>query len=103
MGTSLANCSWTDGLLWSPSRIKGNFLCYRELDQKTKNRAVTGYHEYIDDSGNRAASGSKGTMVFKSGGLVKKTISLNVGSSTYHLVSYYRKDDVFKKRQAFPC
>lgn len=25
---------WTDGLLWSPSRISGNFLVYRELDAK---------------------------------------------------------------------
>lgn len=27
---------WTDGLLWSPSRISGNFLVYRELDAKGK-------------------------------------------------------------------
>ncbi|KAF8603390.1 hypothetical protein BDV93DRAFT_442486 [Ceratobasidium sp. AG-I] len=25
---------WTDGLLWSPSRILGNFLLYRETDKK---------------------------------------------------------------------
>ncbi|KAK4516515.1 uncharacterized protein ATC70_011487 [Mucor velutinosus] len=25
---------WTDGLVWSPSRILGNFLIYRELDKK---------------------------------------------------------------------
>jgi hypothetical protein len=25
---------WTDGLVWSPSRILGNFLIYRELDDK---------------------------------------------------------------------
>lgn len=25
---------WTDGLIWSPSRILGNFLIYRELDDK---------------------------------------------------------------------
>ena len=25
---------WTDGRLWSPSRILGNFLIYRELDRK---------------------------------------------------------------------
>ena len=28
---------WTDGRLWSPSRILGNFLIYRELDRKVKN------------------------------------------------------------------
>ncbi|QRW09990.1 cAMP-independent regulatory protein pac2 [Ceratobasidium sp. AG-Ba] len=26
---------WTDGLLWSPSRILGNFLLYRETDKKS--------------------------------------------------------------------
>ena len=25
---------WTDGKLWSPSRILGNFLIYRELERK---------------------------------------------------------------------
>ena len=26
---------WTDGRVWSPSRILGNFLIYRELERKT--------------------------------------------------------------------
>ena len=26
--------SWTDGLFWSPSRILGNFLLYRETDKR---------------------------------------------------------------------
>lgn len=26
---------WTDGRMWSPSRILGNFLVYRELDKRT--------------------------------------------------------------------
>ncbi|CAG8619577.1 12181_t:CDS:2 [Ambispora leptoticha] len=26
---------WTDGLVWSPSRILGNFLIYRELDKRS--------------------------------------------------------------------
>ncbi|KAI9300652.1 Gti1/Pac2 family-domain-containing protein [Cunninghamella echinulata] len=28
---------WTDGLIWSPSRILGNFLIYRELDGRANN------------------------------------------------------------------
>ncbi|ORY31979.1 Gti1/Pac2 family-domain-containing protein [Naematelia encephala] len=28
---------WTDGLIWSPSRILGNFLVYRETDKKNGN------------------------------------------------------------------
>ncbi|KAJ7056777.1 Gti1/Pac2 family-domain-containing protein [Mycena amicta] len=29
---------WTDGLLWSPSRIVGNFLVYREINERTNSR-----------------------------------------------------------------
>ena len=31
---------WTDGRLWSPSRILGNFLIYRELDRKVTSGGV---------------------------------------------------------------
>lgn len=33
---------WTDGRLWSPSRILGNFLIYRELDKKGPSTGVNG-------------------------------------------------------------
>ncbi|ORZ01412.1 Gti1/Pac2 family-domain-containing protein [Syncephalastrum racemosum] len=29
---------WTDGLVWSPSRILGNFLIYRELEKRQQKR-----------------------------------------------------------------
>lgn len=32
---------WTDGLIWSPSRILGNFLIYREMDDKKIARTTT--------------------------------------------------------------
>ncbi|CAO3597762.1 unnamed protein product [Absidia cylindrospora] len=33
-GTTIGIKRWTDGLVWSPSRIFGNFLIYRELDDR---------------------------------------------------------------------
>ncbi|KAI8966935.1 Gti1/Pac2 family-domain-containing protein [Mycotypha africana] len=33
---------WTDGLVWSPSRIMGNFLVYRELESKKHQQLLHG-------------------------------------------------------------
>ena len=33
---------WTDGRLWSPSRILGNFLIYRELEKKSTSKVQSG-------------------------------------------------------------
>ncbi|KAI7885560.1 hypothetical protein K492DRAFT_203964 [Lichtheimia hyalospora FSU 10163] len=33
---------WTDGLVWSPSRILGNFLIYRELDKRASGSGKRG-------------------------------------------------------------
>lgn len=32
---------WTDGRMWSPSRILGNFLVYRELDKRSADEEST--------------------------------------------------------------
>jgi hypothetical protein len=90
---------WTDNLLWSPSRILGNFLIYRELDKKeTQSAANTNAlaHGAVEEAptmlGNsdpslrggdpstaisreRALLGSlTSSYKFKLNGLVKKTI-----------------------------
>lgn len=33
---------WTDGMFWSPSRILGSFLVYRQLDKRISNQAGVG-------------------------------------------------------------
>jgi hypothetical protein len=38
---------WTDGRLWSPSRIYGNFLIYRELESKKAAGAAAGSREAL--------------------------------------------------------
>ncbi|KAJ7173952.1 Gti1/Pac2 family-domain-containing protein [Mycena crocata] len=102
---------WTDGLLWSPSRIVGNFLVYREINERTNSR---GSHKklYPTDEPSRvmpvrpsslarlhnaltaiaAIQGSEhGT--FKPNGLIKKTITVTIEGSDLHLISYYTSSD----------
>lgn len=119
---------WTDGLVWSPSRILGNFLIYRELDGREslhqQNRAPLDYNasyypspydygaaqqplveELSNEERNRERSliGSlTDTYKFRKGGLIKKTISIHLNGSTQHMISYYTRSDVLEGRLATP-
>ncbi|KAJ1992774.1 Global transcription regulator sge1 [Coemansia spiralis] len=84
---------WTDGRLWTPSRILGNFLLYHELDKKLPPNKQ-GIDEIAQLSANigQGASGTslsgtipsslfcsnKGVGIVKQHGLMKRTISLSV-------------------------
>ena len=123
---------WTDGVPWSPSRILGNFLVYRELMKpfppgekkratkrsKALSKITRSGEPYprqqsmeslppsptmgkleggLDNSEERALIGSLiDSYGFKEGGLVKKTISVNLHGIQHHLVSYYKVEDVKK-------
>ncbi|PPQ95441.1 hypothetical protein CVT26_008460 [Gymnopilus dilepis] len=108
---------WTDGLLWSPSRIVGNFLVYREINERTSSRGSHNKKPYpCDESPTRAFirksspdqmsgafrghSSDQGT--FKVGGLVKKTITVTIEGSDLHLISYYTPDDIRSGRLKRP-
>ncbi|KAI8347308.1 Gti1/Pac2 family-domain-containing protein [Mortierella sp. GBAus27b] len=82
---------WTDGRIWSPSRICGNFLVYRELYRKLptekcrtpKEKAIMKDGSGLKDKAlkekverdNLVVMGSmKGTFVLKTDGLIKKTM-----------------------------
>ncbi|KAI7863844.1 Gti1/Pac2 family-domain-containing protein, partial [Spinellus fusiger] len=110
---------WTDGMVWSPSRILGNFLIYRELDGKEAangKRTLSKEYHYQDEreglqseqtmmerNRERALVGSlSSTYRFKRGGLIKKTMSVMVHGSLQHLVSYYSKEDVLNHKLATP-
>ncbi|KAI9808526.1 MAG: hypothetical protein M1825_003674 [Sarcosagium campestre] len=135
---------WTDGVPWSPSRILGNFLVYRELlkpfppgekkraTKRTKRPGKPGepYPRPSIDSTNappppysptspttpNSKSGDPfdretersliGSLVdsygFKDGGLVKKTMSVNVNGVHHHLVSYYKVEDVIGRTLEVP-
>jgi hypothetical protein len=108
---------WTDGLVWSPSRILGNFLIYRELDDKKVTRSgsadtqeeqeapliksrssSSGYivaPDLLRRQREKALVGSlKNSYRFKRNGLVKKSMSLIVDGVQQHIISYYNKEDV---------
>ncbi|KAL7320728.1 Global transcription regulator sge1 [Mucor circinelloides] len=123
---------WTDGLVWSPSRILGNFLIYRELDGRESlyqhnSRAPFDYDashfsspydygtqndsmqsllgEISNEERNRERNlvGSlTDTYKFRKGGLIKKTISIHLNGSTQHMISYYTRSDVLEGKLATP-
>lgn len=115
---------WTDGQNWSPSRILGNYLIYRELDKNfppgDKKRAIKrkrdgkpelqnghpgtpGAPTTLNDERERALLGSLiDSYPFKEGGLIKKTISIKWNNVMHHLVSYYSLEDARNHRLAFP-
>lgn len=111
---------WTDGLSWSPSRIMGNFLVYRELErpfppgekkranrQRNKSARTEPYARSggpghygdeppyeIPDSKDRKITGSLvDSYDFKRGGLLKRTLSVTVNGCTHHLIAYYTIED----------
>ncbi|KAJ3561757.1 hypothetical protein NP233_g9998 [Leucocoprinus birnbaumii] len=102
---------WTDGLLWSPSRIVGNFLVYREINERSSSRSSHKKPYPQDDPSSRSlarrnspdqlsykslanghSSNDQGT--FKPNGLIKKTITVTIEGSDLHLISYYTSDDI---------
>ncbi|KAF9265002.1 hypothetical protein L218DRAFT_1076007 [Marasmius fiardii PR-910] len=117
---------WTDGFFWSPSRILGNFLLYRETDKKSNNRGVKangsgGDSSDVGEEGTSLSRPKDGSQLgierqrernlmgsltnnpkFKSDGLMKKTFSLTIGGVAQHLISYYRVEDVENGRLRSP-
>ncbi|KAF9153093.1 hypothetical protein DFQ26_000673 [Actinomortierella ambigua] len=106
---------WTDGLVWSPSRILGNFLVYRELDKRNSGKkdaspidrasrsSSSDVESAIEKNKERALVGSlTNSYRFKKNGLVKKTMSIVVNGVSQHLISYYSKDDVLQGKLRTP-
>ncbi|KAI0653810.1 Gti1/Pac2 family-domain-containing protein [Cubamyces menziesii] len=98
---------WTDPYLWSASRMQGNFLMYREREDEYAPEAASPYQCSAVGSPHDVAerqvdadlehyilgSWNKGKGL-KKNGLMKKTISMSIEGTTYHLVSYYYPSDV---------
>ncbi|KAJ3040757.1 hypothetical protein HDV00_010514 [Rhizophlyctis rosea] len=81
---------WTDGKHWSPSRINGSFLIYREVEPRRR----------LDSNGAPIVSTNPAApptieYVIKEHGLTKKAISITTSDGRkQHLVSYYTRDDL---------
>ncbi|KAI8875064.1 hypothetical protein K501DRAFT_203395 [Backusella circina FSU 941] len=98
---------WTDGRVWSPSRILGNFLIYREVDKKKSNGDRQVYKQQEQQHGTiakeRQLVGSLSDPYrFKSDGLIKKTMSIVVNGVAQHLISYYDPQEVMDAKLRTP-
>ncbi|KEQ70927.1 hypothetical protein M436DRAFT_51828, partial [Aureobasidium namibiae CBS 147.97] len=113
---------WTDGVAWSPSRILGNFLIYRELEKPfppgEKKRAMKRKRSSQEPEGRRESEENEvadekeverqliGSLVdsygFRPNGLVKKTMSISLNGVSHHLVSYYTVEDVKQRKLQRP-
>ncbi|SAM00200.1 hypothetical protein [Absidia glauca] len=116
---------WTDGMVWSPSRILGNFLIYRELEKRNGEKRLSTSDQRqrsysVDISSTVAAAGGGPGFLsdrakekrlvgslsdvynFKPDGLIKKTMSIVVNGSTQHLISYYRPQDIVENKLRTP-
>lgn len=81
---------WTDGRTWSPSRVLGSFLTYRELDTKRRPRRSLG-------------SKNAPAYSYKSDGLIKQSFSIcTANNQKLHLISYYTKADILSGRLMQP-
>ncbi|OZJ01749.1 hypothetical protein BZG36_05242, partial [Bifiguratus adelaidae] len=111
---------WTDGRNWSPSRVSGAFLTYRELDFKRRtavtsaSRSPHSSERYSPDedmepstnSSSNASSGSASSgssqsapkssnFVYKAQGLIKQSFSIHTAThQKLHVISYFTKADV---------
>ncbi|KAI9031901.1 Gti1/Pac2 family-domain-containing protein [Phycomyces nitens] len=98
---------WTDGRYWSPSRILGNFLIYREIDKKSDKKS-SGWSPSPDPGAmnrnrERQLVGSlSDSFRFRPDGLIKKSMSIVVHGVSHHLVSYYNPLDVVNHRLSTP-
>lgn len=74
---------WTDGKTWSPSKVLGQFLVYREIS-----------FDFGDDGGKRRFTSKEKRLLDKvcpseRYTLHKKTISITLEDKLYHVIAYY--------------
>lgn len=105
---------WTDGINWSPSRIMGNFLIYREMIQEypgeggkkvavKKERKCPSETDHVPEHEVRKIFGSlTNAYPFKPGGLLKKTITVDINGVPHHIVSYYKAEDIVNETLTIP-
>ena len=94
---------WTDGKLWSASRVSGNFLTYREMEGKRGDGSVSqslasgevktleitlGSYEEQGAGMDECPAGYQ----YKPDGLIKQSFSITTSAGRHlHLISYYSR------------
>ncbi|ORX87733.1 hypothetical protein K493DRAFT_385762 [Basidiobolus meristosporus CBS 931.73] len=86
---------WTDGYIWSPSRVFGSFLTYRELKTRHKGKIPSPTLSNSDSDSDDRARTNQHDDAIKENGLVKQSMSVTTTTGRkLHLISYYNKDHV---------
>lgn len=85
---------WTDGKIWSPSRISGEFLVYREQDANDK--------QLPSGLSKKTIGLNLATKSMNGAGMVFNNNSAVYSSETFHLVAYFRDQDKPKLGELAP-
>ncbi|EMD41314.1 hypothetical protein CERSUDRAFT_109908 [Gelatoporia subvermispora B] len=105
---------WTDRYRWSASRMLGNFLLYREREDEYPSLVVDPVERIQILPPKEGQLGQKflykwmygGSLAlrsdFKPNGLMKKTITVKIDGTSYHIISYYRPADVVQHKLRTP-
>lgn len=72
------------------------------LDDKQPNRPYSDEEQKTSDQERALVGSLTDTYKFKLGGLIKKTLSIQVNGSSQHLISYYTKEDVLDGKLSTP-
>lgn len=92
---------WTDGKIWSPSKILGHFLLYKEVPRHLSKSALK--KEKTPQEYRRKYSYDRNKRMLyvdEEFNLFKKTISLDYCDKTYHVISYFQP---FFDRRSISC
>lgn len=81
---------WTDGKVWSPSKIHGQFLLYREVPRHMNKSAIGKRNRQKSLLG--LSSSTRERLIDWNDKLSfsKKTISITLQNRTYHIIAYFR-------------
>ncbi|KAM0686381.1 Global transcription regulator sge1 [Conglomerata obtusa] len=82
---------WTDGKIWSPSKILGHFLLYKEVPRHLSKSALKKEKSEMDRRRrNTFERTRRDYRLDDEFTLYKKTISLEHDGKTYHVISYFQ-------------
>lgn len=82
---------WTDGRIWSPSKICGEFLIYQEVPRHLSKNSLKKQKEIdkIYDKESCIRRGIREEAIDRTT-MHKKTVCIRHENKTYHIVAYYR-------------
>ncbi|KAI8622026.1 Gti1/Pac2 family-domain-containing protein [Chytriomyces sp. MP71] len=94
-GETSGKTRWRDSFNWTPSRIQGPFLLYREIEELGVPMRKHENNNKVEFSSQFATKTIKhGTAVIKNG-LCKRTVSITGSNSKrYRVISYFHPNDV---------